>query len=448
MMTHRFSADPSRYVAQQLDRSLARLTNAPLDPATLGRMRWFWLDSLFANISVGFFATYVPLFALAYGATNAQVGQLAAIASLLAMVALFPGARTIPFFGGRKRVVLLFAGGLARIALIALACLPWLAQDPARAILAIIVLNGLISFSNSFSGPAWTSLIADIVPAHMRGRFFAHRGQAINLVTLSVVPFAGWLIKAGNGVTGQPFAGYQLIFLFAFVAGAVATLCYSRIDEPAAPAETIHTTSLVEIARVLRRSRLFLGFVAATLIWNLGFQISLPFFNVYLAGPLGASTTTIGLLNAVMPLTALFSQRWLGPLIDRRGNVWVLSACALVIPIFPVFWIFVTAPWQVIFINIPAGIFWTGFNLAGFNLLLELAPAEARADSTALYQFMVAGAMVVGPLLGGYLADAYGFNATFAVSAIGRLLGALAFLWWVARPVGRRKLSQKSVPAP
>ena len=93
----------------------------------------------------------------------------------------------------------------------------------------------------------------------------------------------------------------------------------------------------------------------------------------------------------------------------------------------------------VIFINIPAGIFWTGFNLAGFNLLLELAPAEARADSVALYQFMVAGAMVVGPLLGGYLADAYGFNATFGVSALGRLLGALAFLWWVARPVARQR---------
>ena len=74
-------------------------------------MRWFWLDSLFANISVAFFATYVPLFALAYGATNAQVGQLAAVASLLAMTALFPGARLIPFLGGRKRVVLIFGGG-------------------------------------------------------------------------------------------------------------------------------------------------------------------------------------------------------------------------------------------------------------------------------------------------------------------------------------------------
>ena len=245
-------------------------------------------------------------------------------------------------------------------------------------------------------------------------------------------------------MTGQPFAGYQLVFLLAFVTGAVATWCYSRIDEPAAPAETVHTLSLVEIVRVLRRSRLFLGFVAATLIWNLGFQISLPFFNVYLAGPLGASTTTIGLLNAVMPLTALFSQRWMGRLIDRRGNVWVQSACALAIPIFPVLWILVTAPWQVIFINIPAGIFWTGLNLAAFNLLLELTPAEARADSAALYQFMVAGAMVLGPLLGGYLADAYGFNATFGVSAIGRLLGALAFVWWVARPVRRQNQRRNS----
>ncbi len=211
---------------------------------------------------------------------------------------------------------------MARILLLALACLPWLAGDPAHAIIAIILLNGLIAFSNSFSNPAWTSLTADIVPAQMRGRFFADRGQAINLVSFSIVPFAGWLINAAQRRDRPAVRGYQLAFLLAFVTGAVATYCYGRIDEPTEAAATVHATSLVEIVRVLRRSRLFLGFVAATLIWNFGFQISLPFFNVYLAGPLGASTTTIGLLNAVMPLTALFSQRWMGRLIDRRGNVW------------------------------------------------------------------------------------------------------------------------------
>lgn len=100
-------------------------------------------------------------------------------------------------------------------------------------------------------------------------------------------------------------------------------------------------------------------------------------------------------------------------------------------------WIFVTEPWQVIFINLPAGLFWTGFNLTAFNLLLELAPAEARADSAALYQLMVVGAAVFGPLIGGHLADVYGFRAVFGVSAAGRLVGALAFLWWVARPLLR-----------
>ncbi len=427
-----------RFSALSLDRSLAHLSSTPFAQGTLERMRWFWLDSLYANISVAFFATYVPLFALTYGATNAQVGQLAAAANLLGALALFPGARAIPIFGRRKRVVLLFGGGLARVLLIPLACLPFLFHLPAQAIVALIVLNGLISFANSFCTPAWTSLLADIVPTEVRGRFFAHRGQAINLVTLTIVPFSGWLIKTTNSLTGQPFPGYQLVFVLALLTGAAATWCYARIDEPAPAAQTVTAPPLATILAALRRSPIFLGFLAATFIWNFGFQISLPFFNVYLAGPLAASTTTVGLVNAAMPLAALVSQRWLGRLIDRRGNVWVQALCVLPIPLFPLMWIFVTEPWQVILINLPAGIFWTGFNLTTFNLLLELAPAEARADATAFYQFMVIGAAVLGPLIGGYLADLYGFKAAFGVSAAGRLLGALAFLWWVARPALRR----------
>lgn len=426
-------------LTRALDGSLARLGGGSLDQPAVRRMRWFWLDSLFANISIGFYATYVPLFALAYGATNAQVGQLAAIASLLALLALFPGARAIPLFGWRKPIVLLGGGGLARVTLLALACLPFFTRNPAAAIAAIIGINGITSFASSFSTPAWTSLAAEIVPGHVRGRFFAHRGQAINVATLTVVPLAGWLIKTTNGLTDQPVAGYQLAFACALVMGVVATWCYARIHEPTPPVEAAGSPSPAAILSALRGAPVFVGFLAATLIWNLGFQISLPFFNVYLAGPLGASTTTVGLVNAVMPLTALLSQRWLGRLIDRRGNVWVITACALPIPLFPLFWVFATQPWHVVLINIPAGVFWTGFNLAAFNLLLELAPPKARADSTALYQFMVAAATVIGPLIGGYLADAFGYKVTFGVSAFGRLLGALAFLWWVARPTARLK---------
>ena len=57
------------------------------------RLRWFWLDGLFSTISVSFYANFVTLFALAYGANNAQIGQLTAVASLCGLAALLPGAR-------------------------------------------------------------------------------------------------------------------------------------------------------------------------------------------------------------------------------------------------------------------------------------------------------------------------------------------------------------------
>ena len=98
----------------------------------------------------------------------------------------------------------------------------------------------------------------------------------------------------------------------------------------------------------------------------------------------------------------------------------------------PCYTILVTAPWQVVFINIPAGIFWNGLNLAAFNLLLDLTPAEPRRGFGRALSVHGGGQMVLGRFLGGYLADTYGFNATFGASAIGRFLGALAFLWWVA----------------
>ena len=117
----------------------------------------------------------------------------------------------------------------------------------------------------------------------------------------------------------------------------------------------------------------------------------------------------------------------------------MLGVTGLLIPFLPLAWAVVGAPWQVIFINIGAGILWTGYNLANFNLLLEMAPNEARADAAAFYQFVVAGAAIIGPLLGGYLADAAGFKLIFVLSAAWRWLGVFAFLWLAARPVARAR---------
>jgi MFS family permease len=435
---------PERLIGP-LDRSLAHLAHEPPGAAEVQRLRWFWLDSLFATISISFYASFVTLFAVAYGANNVQVGRLAAVASLAGLVALVPGAQAIKLFRGRRKtVVVVFGGMIARVALLAWVVLPYAAPDPSTAILVIIIVNALITFANNFATPAWTAMVADIVSREIRARFFSHRNLAVNLPALLVVPLAGWLIQVGN-TQRSPFAGYQFVFVLAFATGAIATWAFSRIDDPAPISQTRQQMRLGELIRTIHVAPGFLALVACTLIWNLGVQIVAPFLNVYLVNDLGADTAMVGWITAAASLAALLTARWLGRWVDKKGNVWVQGALSFIIPIIPLAWLAARAPWQIIIINFVAGILWTGHGLASFNLLLDMAPEQARAEATALFQFVVAGSAVVAPLVGGQLADAFGYSPIFILSAALRLIGAVAFVLWVARPAAARlaRLAEK-----
>ena len=200
------------FLIASLDRSLSRLSANQPPAVEVERLRWFWLDGLFSTISVSFYASFVTLFALAYGANNTQIGRLTAVASLCGLAALLPGAQAIKLMGGRRKtVVVLFGGIISRVALLAWVVLPLLVHDASTAIAVIIAVNAVITFANNFANPAWTAIVADIVPREIRGRFFSHRNFAVNLPALLVVPLAGLLIQAANR-PGAPFAGYQLVF--------------------------------------------------------------------------------------------------------------------------------------------------------------------------------------------------------------------------------------------
>jgi MFS family permease len=132
------------------------------------------------------------------------------------------------------------------------------------------------------------------------------------------------------------------------------------------------------------------------------------------------------------------AQGWLGRWVDRRGNIWVQAVLSLLIPFLPLAWMAATAAWQIVIINAVGGILWAGHALASFNLLLDLAPAEARAEAYAIFQLVIAASATVAPLIGGQIADAVGFGPAFVTSATLRFVGAAIFLGWVARPALRR----------
>jgi hypothetical protein len=50
-------------------------------------------------------------------------------------------------------------------------------------------------------------------------------------------------------------------------------------------------------------------------------------------------------------------------------------------------------------------------------------------EALALYQTVVFASAVAGPLLGGWLADTFGFHVISGASGAGRLLGILLYVW-------------------
>jgi MFS family permease len=77
------------------------------------------------------------------------------------------------------------------------------------------------------------------------------------------------------------------------------------------------------------------------------------------------------------------------------------------------------------------------------RILVQLSPDEQRPRAVALYQTAVFGSAVLGPLIGGFLADVVSFQFIFGVSGVGRIAGMGLFLWLAARPALR---SGKGVP--
>ena len=133
-------------LARPIDRGLQRDVSHPLTQHSVRNLRFLWLDGLFSSISENFYLGYVTLFALAFGATNGQVGLVTAAANLMGAISLFPGARLIERRGWRKPIVLWSAGGLGRLVLLGLAVTPFLTNEPALAILLIVGFNGLRAF--------------------------------------------------------------------------------------------------------------------------------------------------------------------------------------------------------------------------------------------------------------------------------------------------------------
>ncbi len=360
---------------------------------------------------------------MALGATNSQIGLLSSLNTLAAASGLIPGARLAERAASRKRVAALSGGVIGRALLLVLAVLPFIFHSP-TIIYFVVAATALRSFFSQVGYPAWSTLVADLVPERIRGRYFASRNIGLALAAMAFTPVAGWIIERGGGVRG-----YQIGLLLAGLIGFVGTAVFLKIKEPErAEPPRVERSERLSLRSVITDHRQFAIFSAIALVWNLALMVAGPFFSVYLVRTLGATPMQIGILAAVNGIGNITGQRIWGKLNDRRGARWVMGFTGMLIPLIPIIWSAAPNPWWLIPVEILSGFAWAGYGLANFNLLLTLTPPTQRERYIALYQTVVFGAAFVGPLMGAGLANSLGIRPLLWLSAAGRFIASGAFL--------------------
>lgn len=350
---------------------------------------------------------FLVAMALSMGATNFQIGLLAAlptIANLFQLVAIWLVQR----FSNRRMITVLSVL-FARFPLFIVGVMPFMFSGKAS-IVALILMLSIQYFFGSIAGTSWNSWMRDLVPVEKLGTFFSQRSrfnQILN-VTLSLgVAFSIDYIK-GN-YPQYEIQAYCIMFIIGGVFGMLSAYFLAKTPEP--------KTHLVQenLFKLFKRPLKDVNFrklLVFNSIWAFALNLATPFFSVYLMKMLDLSLSYIIGLTILSQVTSILFIRVWGKNSDRFSNKTILKISAPIYIACFFAWTFTTMPGVhmftmplLILIHIFSGIATSGINLALSNIGMKLAPKNEAIVYISARSLVTAIVSGIAPLIGGLLAD-------------------------------------------
>lgn len=387
---------------------------------------------------LGLTQDYIVPFALALKATTAQIGLLVSIPNLATALSQLAAPRLTDIAGSRKRII------LPAVILHAFMWLPVLLAAyvfPGQRIMWLIGCYTLTTVLGSLGIPAWGSMMADIIPGRIRGRYFGFRNRICNSATLFFSFVAGGILQF---FTTNVLLGFSLLFGGAALSRLVSWRFLYKMHEPPVTRRDTETYKPFALLKNLGSSNLGRFIIYIALI-NFTVNISAPFFAVYMLRDLKFSYGTYVIVTATAILSNLVFMTYWGRRADRAGNIRVLQIASALIPVVPLMWLGGSHLYYLIIVQIFSGFAWSGFNLVSTNFLYEASPSEKRTQYIAIANTVNGSAIFLGTLLGGQLATHLPAVLGYRMLTLFTVSGVLRF--FIATVMLHRIKEVRSVPA-
>jgi len=324
----------------------------------------------------------------------------------------------------------------------------------------LVVLTLLIILAShvltALGSASWLSWMAMLVPRKLRGRYFGLRNSLASFTKLLYVPIAGLIVSFWPGGTIQ---GFGLVLLLGLVAGVASLACqflktdinpqshsYSEVksfsrnkasdNTDKEKASEITNKNFNQSPSMWKDSN-FLIFLAYFSLWMFAFNLSTPFFNLYMLDTLDLDVSWVTVYGSFQAGAGMLMLILWGKLADKVGNRAILFLVGILVAIIPLLWVGIGVDSLSIWLWLPLlhiliGGTTAAIELCSNNIQISIAPVKMQSVYFATAAAAAGAAGAIGTTIGGFLAENTflgGLPGLFMISVGFRLIALVPLLF-------------------
>jgi MFS family permease len=395
------------------------------------RNGWFLVLEIFWATFLGAAATFNTAFAIRLGATDAQIGLLSSLPALLALLVLIPAGRVINRLK-KPKPWLLGSLALYRTGFLVIAIIPWLkfAGVPSGTLLVFWLI--ILSLPAHFFNVGFIPMLSDVIPPSNRANVFTYRNVIYN-ATLSVTVYllGQWLDRVEFPIN------YQVMYVVTYFISLLSLFYLIKIQVPEKYSliqpQQSHDSWRKRWGNMRTNLAAYPDFnkiVVNTWLHGFGLWMVGPIYMLYFVRDLQATDAWIGLQGAIASLSTIAGFVVWRKGMQRIGEPRTLRYTIVLAGLFPLL-VGLSGSLTAILLWVALnGLVAGGISLSHMNTLMRVTPAHDKPGYTAIYMTIMNIGAFLGPMLGVWLSDRYGFSLVLIACGLFSILGSFSFWVW------------------
>ena len=370
--------------------------------------------------------TFLPAYLHMVSGSNTIVGLGLALQQVGGVISPIFGASKVEH---RTKVMpaAMWMGGLARMAVLGIALSGWVLKGHQTALVSSIL--GFMLMFGIFMGAqrvVFSLLMAKVIPISRRGRLQAWRNFTGSVIAAGMASLAGTYF-IGPNLFGN---GYGTTFIFAFILTSLGLSALQMLlrepEPPTTRTQGRFRDRLREFPRLITEDRAYAYFLVVQMLASSA-RIATPFYILYVSATMHMTGKLLGFLSAAYIGADAFSNLIWGYLGDKTGFRLVLLFSLVAWAASTVLLIEVHTTWAVFLAFFGLGAGQAGYMMAAQTMILEFGARDDLPMRIAVSATAESITATLAPLIGGQVADLFGYNVVFGLS-IGVLAAGLLLL--------------------